>query len=135
MQIALAQINPTVGDVDGNTAKVAAWIARARARGADLVLFPELCVPGYPAEDLYLKSHFLAASRRAVEEIAEGVSGIVALVGFAEPAPATPVRGAPITPSPSLSAATFKPSIARIRVAQLRGLRRAALLHPGQRSR
>ena len=85
MRIALAQIDPTVGDVDGNAAKIAAWIGRAREAGAELVVFPELCVPGYPAEDLYLKRHFLEANRRAVEELARGVEGIVALVGFAEP--------------------------------------------------
>jgi NAD+ synthase (glutamine-hydrolysing) len=86
VRIALAQINPTVGDIDANAAKVADWIERARSDGARLVVFPELCVPGYPAEDLYLKRHFIEANRRAVEELAAGVSGIVALVGFAEPA-------------------------------------------------
>ena len=86
MRVALAQINPTVGDIDANAAKVAEWIGRARADRADLVVFPELCVPGYPAEDLYLKRHFIEANRRAVEEIGAGVEGIVALVGFAEPA-------------------------------------------------
>ncbi|MBS1878806.1 MAG: NAD+ synthase [Actinobacteria bacterium] len=87
MRVALAQIDPTVGDIDGNSAKVAEWIGRAREEGADLVVFPELCIPGYPAEDLYLKRHFLEANRRAVEELAAGVAGITALVGFAEPAP------------------------------------------------
>jgi NAD+ synthase (glutamine-hydrolysing) len=86
MRIALAQIDPTVGDIDGNAAKIAEWIGRARDEGAQLVIFPELCVPGYPAEDLYLKSHFIEANRRAVEELAKGVSGLTALVGFAEPA-------------------------------------------------
>jgi NAD+ synthase (glutamine-hydrolysing) len=87
MRVALAQINPTVGDVAGNTAKVAAWIEDARAGGAELVIFPELCIPGYPAEDLYLKPHFLAANVRAVEGLAAGLApGITALVGFAEPA-------------------------------------------------
>jgi NAD+ synthase (glutamine-hydrolysing) len=85
LRVALAQIDPTVGDVDGNAAKVAAWIGRAREQGAELVIFPELCIPGYPAEDLYLKRHFIEANRRAVEELAAGVEGIVALVGFAEP--------------------------------------------------
>jgi NAD+ synthase (glutamine-hydrolysing) len=85
MRIALAQIDPTVGDIDGNSAKVAEWIGRAREEGADLVIFPELCIPGYPAEDLYLKRHFLEANRRAVEELAGAVEGITALVGFAEP--------------------------------------------------
>jgi NAD+ synthase (glutamine-hydrolysing) len=85
MRIALAQIDPTVGDIDGNSAKIAEWIERAGAAGADLVIFPELCLPGYPAEDLYLKPHFVAANQRAVEELARGVEGITVLVGFAEP--------------------------------------------------
>ena len=85
MRIALAQIDPTVGDIDGNAAKIAEWIDRAAAEGADLAIFPELCVPGYPAEDLYLKRHFVAANLAAVEELARGVGEMVALVGFAEP--------------------------------------------------
>src|SRR6185312_7917471 len=86
MRVALAQINPTVGDVDGNTAKIAAWIREAQAGDAELVIFPELCIPGYPAEDLYLKPHFLAANQRAVERLAGDLpAGITALVGFAEP--------------------------------------------------
>jgi NAD+ synthase (glutamine-hydrolysing) len=85
MRLALAQINPTVGDVDGNAAKVAEWIGRARDEGAELVIFPELCIPGYPAEDLYLKRHFIEANQRAVEELATATKGITALVGFAEP--------------------------------------------------
>ncbi len=87
MRVALAQIDPTVGDIDGNSAKIAEWIDRAAAAGAELTIFPELCVPGYPAEDLYLKRHFLAANRDAVERLAEGVGvGMTVLVGFAEPA-------------------------------------------------
>jgi NAD+ synthase (glutamine-hydrolysing) len=85
VRVALAQIDPTVGDVDGNAAKIAAWIGRAEAAGAELTIFPELCVPGYPAEDLYLKRHFVEANRRAVEELARGVGDTVVLVGFAEP--------------------------------------------------
>jgi NAD+ synthase (glutamine-hydrolysing) len=85
VRIALAQIDPTVGDIDGNAAKVAEWIGRARDEGAELVVFPELCIPGYPAEDLYLKPHFIAANQRAVEELARAVGGITVLVGFAEP--------------------------------------------------
>jgi NAD+ synthase (glutamine-hydrolysing) len=86
MRVALAQINPTVGAIDANAAKVAEWIGRARAAGAELVIFPELCIPGYPAEDLYLKRHFLAANQRAIEELVKEAAGITALVGFAEPA-------------------------------------------------
>ncbi len=87
MRVALAQIDPTVGDIDGNAAKVAEWIGQAAEAGAELVIFPELCIPGYPAEDLYLKPHFVAANRLAVEGLARGVSGITVLVGFAEPVP------------------------------------------------
>ena len=85
MRIALAQINPTVGDIDGNAATIAEWIARAEREGAALTIFPELCLPGYPAEDLYLKRHFVAANLRAVEELADAARQTVALVGFAEP--------------------------------------------------
>ncbi len=87
MRVALAQIDPTVGDVDGNAAKIAEWIDRAATEDADLTIFPELCLPGYPAEDLYLKRHFVEANRRAVDELARRVDGkTTVLVGFAEPA-------------------------------------------------
>jgi len=85
LRVALAQIDPTVGDLDGNTAKIAAWIDRAAEQGAELAIFPELCVPGYPAEDLYLKRHFVAANLTAVEGLASGVGAMTVLVGFAEP--------------------------------------------------
>jgi NAD+ synthase (glutamine-hydrolysing) len=84
IRLGLAQIDPTVGDVEGNTTKIVEWIGRAREAAVDLVVFPELCVPGYPAEDLYLKKHFVQANRAAIERIAAGVSGIAAVVGFAE---------------------------------------------------
>jgi NAD+ synthase (glutamine-hydrolysing) len=87
VRIALAQIDPTVGDIEANAAKIAEWIGRAREAAAELVIFPELCVPGYPAEDLYLKPHFLAANAAAIERLAAETDGITALVGFAEPAP------------------------------------------------
>src|SRR5688572_13836536 len=64
---------------------VAEWIERARDEGAELVIFPELVIPGYPAEDLYLKRHFLQANVDALNELAAGTTGITALVGFAEP--------------------------------------------------
>jgi NAD+ synthase (glutamine-hydrolysing) len=85
LRIALAQIDPTVGDIDGNAAKIADSIGLAKDAGAALAIFPELCLPGYPAEDLYLKRHFVEANRRAVGELAGAADGIVALVGFAEP--------------------------------------------------
>jgi NAD+ synthase (glutamine-hydrolysing) len=85
LRVALAQIDPTVGDLDGNAAKIAEWIDRTAREDADLVIFPELCVPGYPAEDLYLKRHFAAANRLVVEELARDVGEMVVLIGFAEP--------------------------------------------------
>jgi NAD+ synthase (glutamine-hydrolysing) len=85
LRIALAQLNPTVGDIDGNASLVADWIARAGGAGADLVVFPELTLPGYPPEDLLLKPHFLAANQQVLAQLAADVNGIVALVGFAEP--------------------------------------------------
>jgi NAD+ synthase (glutamine-hydrolysing) len=84
MRVALAQINATVGDIAGNEAKVREQLARAREAGAQLALFPELAVTGYPPEDLLLKEHFLADARAAVERIAGDAQGIVALVGFPE---------------------------------------------------
>ena len=81
MRLALAQINSVVGDIDGNAARVVEWLEQARGADADLVLFPELCVTGYPAEDLLLRPGFVRAARRAVDTIAEAVHGITALVG------------------------------------------------------
>jgi NAD+ synthase (glutamine-hydrolysing) len=84
MRVALAQINATVGDIAGNEAKVREYLARAREAGAQLVLFPELVISGYPPEDLLLKEHFLADARAAVDRIAADAQGIVAVVGFPE---------------------------------------------------
>jgi len=84
LQIGLCQLNPTVGDIAGNERKIADALDAAIAAGAQLVLFPELAVTGYPPEDLLLKEHFLADARGALERIASGTLGIVALVGFPE---------------------------------------------------
>lgn len=86
LRVALAQVNPTVGDIDGNAELIAEWAERARAADADLVVFGELCLPGYPAEDLYLKPHFAEANMAALSALAQRTAGIAALVGFAEPA-------------------------------------------------
>lgn len=84
-RIALAQINPTVGDLDGNAALITDWIRQARKAGAEIVVFPELALTGYPAEDLYLRPDFIAANASMLHEVAAGVQGITALVGYAEP--------------------------------------------------
>src|SRR5919199_1091685 len=84
MRIALAQLNPTVGDIAGNEAKVLDALRRAQEAAAQLVLFPELVVTGYPPEDLLLKEHFLADAQAAVERIAAQVDGPVAVLGYPE---------------------------------------------------
>jgi NAD+ synthase (glutamine-hydrolysing) len=81
IRIALAQINPTVGDFAGNTAKVIANIERARKAGADLVALPELSLTGYPPEDLLLKPQFVEANLKALDEVVAASRGITAIVG------------------------------------------------------
>jgi NAD+ synthase (glutamine-hydrolysing) len=84
LRVALAQLNTTVGDIDGNAAKIAAAIADARTQGAQLVVAPELALTGYPPEDLLLKTSFVDAAGAALEQLAAATEGIVALVGFPE---------------------------------------------------
>jgi len=81
MRLALAQIDPVVGDLDGNRELILARIEEARAAGADLVLLPELAVTGYPPEDLLLRPSFVLAARTSLERIAAETREIVALVG------------------------------------------------------
>lgn len=82
IRLALAQLNMTVGDLEGNAKKIKAAIVRARAQHADVVLFPELAVSGYPPEDLLLKPDFIDANRRALDDIRKETDDIVAIVGF-----------------------------------------------------
>jgi len=84
LRLALCQMNPIVGDIAGNERKVVDGIDGARRAGAQLVLFPELAITGYPPEDLLLKEHFLRDARDALERVAAQTDGIVALVGFPE---------------------------------------------------
>ncbi len=83
MKIALGQINPVVGDIAGNSGKIIEWSTRAREQGAELILFPELAVIGYPPKDLLLKPQFVRANEAAVADIASRVRGIDVLVGYA----------------------------------------------------
>jgi NAD+ synthase (glutamine-hydrolysing) len=84
VRLALCQLNATVGDIAGNAELIRTGIARSRDAGAELVLFPELALTGYPPEDLLLKEHFLADAAAALGEIALEARGIVAVVGFPE---------------------------------------------------
>jgi NAD+ synthase (glutamine-hydrolysing) len=81
MRIALAQINTVVGDLDGNREHILGRLEDAKRANADLVLFPELAVTGYPPEDLLLRPGFIRAAERSLDEIARAARGIVALVG------------------------------------------------------
>jgi NAD+ synthase (glutamine-hydrolysing) len=88
LRVALAQINPTVGDLAGNAGLIAESVKSAQAQGANLIVFPEMIVTGYPVEDLALRPSFQAASIRAVEEIAAAITGdIVAVVGYLDQGP------------------------------------------------
>ena len=88
LRVALAQINPTVGDLAGNSGLIAAAVTAAKDHGANLIVFPEMIVTGYPVEDLALRPSFQAASIRAVQEIAASITGdIVAIVGYLDQGP------------------------------------------------
>ena len=84
LRLALAQINTTVGDLEGNANKVIDYAARARDQGADIVAFPELTLPGYPPEDLLMRSRFIDDNLKALRHVASKISGITAAVGFAD---------------------------------------------------
>ena len=84
MRIALAQINPVVGDLEGNGRLIVDWIGRARDLGADIVCFPELAITGYPPEDLVLKPSFVRDNLAQLDRIASATKGISAVVGFVD---------------------------------------------------
>jgi len=81
VRLALAQVNVVVGDLGGNRDRIVDLAQEARSQGADVVVFPELAVTGYPPEDLLLRPAFVAAARRSLAEIARACSGVTALVG------------------------------------------------------
>jgi NAD+ synthase (glutamine-hydrolysing) len=81
MRLALAQINTTVGDLDGNREKIVGRMEEAKEAGAEVVLFPELAVTGYPPEDLLLRPGFVKEAAHSLEQIARSARGIVAFVG------------------------------------------------------
>ena len=84
MRIALAQINPTIGDLPGTTTKHLEFIRRAKEQRAELIVFPELSIPGYPPKDLLLKRQFIDDNLAAVARIAQQVTGIDVIVGYAD---------------------------------------------------
>lgn len=80
----MAQINPVVGDIQGNARRVLSWSEKAKKLGADLVLFPELSITGYPPEDLLLKPRFIDDNLKALDSLAKKIKGITAVVGFVD---------------------------------------------------
>ncbi|MFH0886584.1 MAG: nitrilase-related carbon-nitrogen hydrolase, partial [bacterium] len=84
MKIALAQINPTVGDLEGNASKIIKFIDRAKNAGADIVCFPELAITGYPPEDLLLKPQFITDNLLYLKEIIKETKGIAVVIGFVD---------------------------------------------------
>ena len=84
MRIALAQVNATVGDLQGNAGMVIDWIGRAREAKADIVCFPELVITGYPPEDLVLKPSFVRDNLAQLDRVAGATKGISAVIGFVD---------------------------------------------------
>ncbi len=82
VRIALAQVNATVGDISGNAARISDYIKRARKFGADIVVFPEMTLTGYPPEDLLFKSSFIEANLKGLAGIAKKFPGITVILGF-----------------------------------------------------
>jgi NAD+ synthase (glutamine-hydrolysing) len=83
-RVSLAQINPTVGDIEGNVRRVIDDIGRARTLGADLVAFPELAITGYPPEDLLFKSAFIEANLAGLRDIVQAARDLTVVVGFVD---------------------------------------------------
>jgi NAD+ synthase (glutamine-hydrolysing) len=84
LRVGLAQLNVSVGDVEGNARRVLDAIERARGLGVDLVAFPELCLTGYPPEDLLFRPAFIEANLRALDRVARASTGIITVVGFVD---------------------------------------------------
>ncbi|HEY5594559.1 MAG TPA: NAD+ synthase [Nitrospiria bacterium] len=84
LRIALAQINCTVGDLEGNTEKICEYIEKAKALEADLVAFPEMAIPGYPPEDLLLKPQFAHDNLQFLQKVIKQTKGITAVVGMVD---------------------------------------------------
>ncbi len=94
MKLALAQLNPLIGDIAGNLAAAQRAAQQARSAGADLVIFAEQTLLGYPAKDLWLRAEAIRENVAALDEFAKSLSGIAAIIGFAEPN--TGVHGRPV---------------------------------------
>src|SRR5437764_13613025 len=97
LRIALAQVNATVGDLDGNAAMIVEWTLRAAARGARVVVFPEMMLTGYPVEDLALRVSFVEASMAALHQVGarlagQGPGGGAGVTGYLDRGPTLATR-------------------------------------------
>ena len=125
LRVALAQLNPTVGDLDGNLAKMIDAYDRAEAAGCDIIAFPELSTTGYPPEDLVLKPGFVADNLDVLAKLAARTGRCAAIVGFVDQdrdlhnAAAVCANGAVLG------------SLPQAVVAEHHGVRRGPLLHAG----
>ena len=97
----MVQMNPTVGDLDGNVRRIVGWIREANKAKPDLVAFPELAITGYPPEDLLLKPQFVADNRRALNEVIRACRDAVAVLGYVGQGSAPGLRkgAAPVLPA------------------------------------
>ena len=83
LRIAMAQINPVVGDIQGNMDKIKNYIKQAQEHNVDVITFPELALTGYPPEDLLFKRHFIDDIKKHLQEITQFTKGITAIIGLA----------------------------------------------------
>ncbi|MFG2086333.1 NAD+ synthase [Spirillospora sp. NPDC048824] len=110
LRIALAQVNSTVGDLDGNADKIVDWVRRAAGANAHLVAFPEMMLTGYPVEDLALRASFVEASQRALDRLArrladEGLGDVAVVTGYLDRRPVGLVRSGQPAGAPQNAAA------------------------------
>ena len=127
IRIGLCQLNTVVGDLDGNVERILAAYDEAEAAGCDVAVFPELAITGYPPEDLVLKPGFVAANRAALDKVAARTGRCAAVVGFVDAGPRPPQRGR------GVRGRHGRRHVPQAPPAQLRGVRRAALLRPRHR--
>src|SRR5665647_3530037 len=125
MRLALAQVNPTVGDLTGNALAVREWSAKAAERGAHLVAFPEMMLTGYPVEDLALRASFVDASRTALVQLAadlaaDGLGDLPVVLGYLDHAPYASIKatGEATRPLPQNCAAVLHQGQVKARYAK-----------------
>ena len=131
VRVAACQINTVVGDLEGNAARILDALAEAERGGADLAVFPELTVTGYPPEDLLIRPAFVADNLAVFDRIATATGPCAAVVGYVD----TDGSGRLVNAAALCAGGTGARSLRQAPAPQLRGLRRAALVHTRARDR